>query len=220
MSVSGQRICRLAEQASATDAPADALRLVQELRLEIDDFERQQVARALSAGESVSAVARALGVKRQSAHRRFRDLVPAKAYGRRLRTTPESRLAVEYARREAEADASAAAEIGSQHLLLGALRSGDHPVLAALEELGVGFEAAQETCRARADGVPVGELKTVLAAAAQPARTAGADRVGIEHLLAGALSDPAGGATAIVRALGVAPEAIAAVLTSALSQNT
>jgi ATP-dependent Clp protease ATP-binding subunit ClpA len=218
MSVSGQRICRLAEQASATDAPADALRLVQELRLEIDDFERQQVARALSAGESVSAVARALGVKRQSAHRRFRDLVPAKAYGRRLRTTPESRLAVEYARREAEADASA--EIGSQHLLLGALRSGDHPVLAALEELGVGFEAAQETCRARADGVPVGELKTVLAAAAQAARTAGADRVGIEHLLAGALSDPAGGATAIVRALGVAPEAIAAVLTIALSQNT
>src|SRR4051794_7633393 len=115
MSVSGQRICRLAERASAADEPADALRFVRELRLEIDDFERQQVARALDAGEPVSAVARALGVRRQSAHRRFRDLIPATPHGRRLRPSPEMRLAVEYARREAKE--LGAPEIGSEHLL-------------------------------------------------------------------------------------------------------
>jgi ATP-dependent Clp protease ATP-binding subunit ClpA len=212
MSFSGQRICRLAEQASGAELPAEALRLVRELRLEIDDFERQQVARALSAGESVSAVARALGVQRQSAHRRFRDLVPAKAHGRKLRPMPEVRIAVEYAQREAKAVGASA--VGSEHLLLGILRSGDHPVVSRLGELGIEFEAAQDACRGRDTAVPADEPKAVLAAAARAARSAGSRRVGLEHLLAGTLSDPAGGANAVVRALGVVPEAVTALATS------
>lgn len=207
MSVSGRQICRLAEQASAAEVPTEALRLVRALRLEIDDFERQQVARALGAGEPVSAVARALGVRRQSAHRRFRDLIPASSHTRRVRPSPETRLAVEYARREAEA--LGADGVGGEHLLLGLLRSGDHQVVRALDDLGVDFEAAHEVCRERAATVRPGEPKVVLAAAARAARAAGADRVGIEHLLAGVLSDPAGGATELVRALGIAPEAVA-----------
>src|SRR3954454_12206667 len=101
MSVSGRRICQLAEQVSAATVPAEALSLLKELRQEIDDFERQQVAHALTTGETVTAVARALGVSRQSAHRRFRDLVPARVQSSRLSPTPEARLVVEYARREA-----------------------------------------------------------------------------------------------------------------------
>jgi len=210
--VSGQRICRLAEQASSATVPGEALRLVRALRDEINDFERQQVARALTAGEPVSAVARALGVSRQSAHRRFRDLVPPRTRARRSRPTPEARLVVEYARREAREAAVGA--VGSEHLLLGMLRAGDDQTLT---ELGVTFDAAQSAARAVSaqgrDRAEVGqEVRLALAEAAQRARRAGADRVGLEHILFGALSDPAGGATAVLHALGVTPDAVTAAV--------
>jgi ATP-dependent Clp protease ATP-binding subunit ClpA len=195
----------LAEQASDAVVPTEALRFVRELRMEIDDFERQQVARALAAGEPVTAVARALGVRRQSAHRRFRDLIPARVHARRLAPSPETRLAVQYARDEAEE--LGADGIGSEHLLLGLLRSGDHPAVQALEELGVNYEAAREECRKRDADTGADGPKPVLAAAARAARAAGASQVGIEHLLDGVLFDAAGGAAQIVQALGVAREA-------------
>src|SRR4051794_41892295 len=72
---SGELICRLAEQASTAASPDEALRLMRELRAGIDAFERRQVARALTAGRSVAWVARALGVTRQSTHRRVREPV-------------------------------------------------------------------------------------------------------------------------------------------------
>src|SRR4051812_48502376 len=130
MSVSGQRICRLAERASAADSPDAALSIVRALRAEIEEFERQHVARALTLGEPVSSVARALGVSRQSAHRRFRDLVPPRAPSQRPRPTAETRLAIEYARRQA-CDHGAAA-VGSEHILLGILRSGASETVEAL----------------------------------------------------------------------------------------
>src|SRR4051812_50214041 len=71
---SGELICSLAEQASTAASPDEALRLMRELRAGIDAFERRQVARALTAGRSVAWVARALGVTRQSTHRRVRGL--------------------------------------------------------------------------------------------------------------------------------------------------
>ena len=99
MSVSRDVICRLAEQASTAASPDEALRLTRALREEIDTFERQQVARALTAGGSVASVARALGVTRQSAHRRFRELIAPRKRDGRPRPTPELRLVVEHARR-------------------------------------------------------------------------------------------------------------------------
>jgi hypothetical protein len=207
--VSGQRICRLAEEASAAGVPAEALTIVRQLREEIDDFERQQVARALTAGEPVSAVARALGVSRQSAHRRFRDLVPSRMHASRLRVTPEARLVVEYARREArEMGASA---VASEHLLLGILRSGDHDAAIGLENLGVTIEAARRSVREVASAdldheTPKREVRAALADALRCARSSGAGQVGVEHVLVGVLGDPAGGATCVLRALGVAPE--------------
>jgi hypothetical protein len=209
MSVSGQRICRLAEEASEAGVPAEALRIVKQLRREIDDFERQQVARALTAGEPVSAVARALGVSRQSAHRRFRDLVPSRMPAARARPTPEARLVVEYARREAR-DMSATA-LTSAHLLLGILRSEDHDAAKGLENLGVTIEAARQSAREVAGADPDRqaanrEVKAALAEALRCARSSGARLVGVEHVLVGALGDPANGATRVLRTLGVAPE--------------
>ena len=121
--MSGQEICRLAERASTAATPDEALEILRALREELGEFERQQVARALTLGEPVTAVARALGVSRQSAHRRFRDLVPPRAPAQRLLPTPETRLAVEYARYEARKHGAPA--VGSVHLLLGILHSGN-----------------------------------------------------------------------------------------------
>jgi ATP-dependent Clp protease ATP-binding subunit ClpA len=203
----------LAERASAAASPDEALALVKALRDEIDDFERQHVARALTLGEPVSAIARALGVSRQSAHRRFRDLVPPRQRSTRPRPTPEAKLAVEYARREARRLGAAA--VSSEHLVLGILRSGDCATVEALASLGVTLPATRAAARAitaaqesepRVDD----EVRTVLAEALRAAIRERAGQVGIEHLLIGALMDPAGGAAQLLRALGVSPEAAGA----------
>jgi len=74
VSVSGQRICALAEEAAAAAEPEVALETLTRIREELQEFERQQVARALTAGRTYGNVARALGISRQAAHRRFKDL--------------------------------------------------------------------------------------------------------------------------------------------------
>ena len=209
MSVSGQAICRLAERASAAPSPDEALALVKVLRDEIDEFERQHVARALTLGERVSDVARALGVSRQSAHRRFRDLVPPRQRSKRPRPTPEVKLAVEYARREARKLGASA--VTSEHLLLGMLRSGDCATVEALNALGVTLDAARPAARtvsaARAGRPELeDEARAVLAEALRAAQRERAGQVGIEHLLIGALMDPAGGAAQVLCALGISPE--------------
>jgi ATP-dependent Clp protease ATP-binding subunit ClpA len=215
MSVSGQNICRLAERASAAATPDEALQLVRALREEIDDFERQHVARALTLGKPVTAIARALGVSRQSAHRRFRDLVPPRVQGARPHPTPEAKLAVEYAR--CEARELGAPAVAGEHLLLGILRLGDCATVQALASLGITLETARPAARrvsaARPEEPPSGdETKAVLAEALRASLDERAGRVGIEHLLIGALNDPAGGAASVLLALGVAPDSARAKL--------
>src|SRR5918992_3465255 len=117
MSVSGQRICGLAVDAAEARDAEEALRTLTSLRVELHEFERQQVARALTTGQSFGDVARAMGISRQAAHRRFRDLsVQRGQEPHRLRPTPEVRLAFEYAR--AEAKALGASVLSSAHILL------------------------------------------------------------------------------------------------------
>ena len=70
-------ICRLAEQAAGADEPEAALQALRELRGELEDLERSRVEDALRNGSSFGAVARAMNISRQAAHRRYRDLVPA-----------------------------------------------------------------------------------------------------------------------------------------------
>src|SRR3954451_11089611 len=223
MSVSGRRICQLAEQVSAATVPAEALSLVKELRHEIDDFERQQVARALTAGETVSAIARALGVSRQSAHRRVRDLVPARMRSNRPSPTPEARLVVEFARREARELSNT--PVGTEHLLLGVLRSGDHPAAALLSDLGITLDAARAAVLTLGDSrhEPAEvdrEIKRVLEEALRAAHRDGANRVGVEHLLIGALHDPAGGATQVLRTLGMTRDVVATLVVTRCGSET
>lgn len=215
MSASGQKICRLAECASAAASPEEALRFVRALREEIDDFERQHVARALTLGEPVSAIARALGVSRQSAHRRFRELVPPRRQAARAQPTPEVRLAVEYARGEARR--LSAPTVAGEHLLLGILRLDDCAPVQALNALGITIETArpvaQQVSAARLQGPPLeDETRAILANALRASHRGHAGRVGIQHLLLGALNDPAGGAANVLRALGVTPEVARATL--------
>ena len=205
MSVSGQRICRLAEQASAAATPDEALRTLRTLREELVEFERQHVARALTLGETVAAVATALGVSRQSAHRRFRDLVPPRARPERMLATPEAQLAVEYGRREASRQG--APSVGSVHLLIGILCSGDSETVQALNALGITIDAVREAVETPDpnDRLAV-ESRVALGYALRMALREQAEMVGLRHLLAGALHDSADGAGAAIRALGVTPE--------------
>ena len=210
MSASGQRICRLAEDAAAAPFPADALRLVCELRLELEEFERQQVARALTAGEPMSAIARALGISRQAAHNRFRPLTrsPRASAGSQRCATPETRLVADYARREAAELGSAT--VGVEHLLLGILRNGDERAASALEAAGLDLEAGRSHLRAAF--APTGDTRAALAEAAREADARASECIGVEHLLRGCLRDPRGAAQAFLAALGVTPRAVVAAL--------
>lgn len=218
MSVSGQLICRLAEEAA--DAPeADvALQKLTALREELEQFERQQVARALTAGGTFGDVARALGISRQAVHRRFRDLSPRRPRSRSgLGPTPEVRLAIEYAR--AEAAELRAPTLTLELVLVGILRTGDRRGASALAAAGVTLEetrarlreTAGDTSR-QAGGPGSVDIRPVLGEAVRCASRRGADRVEVEHLLRAALSHDEGEAGRLLRSMGVDPEAVIAEL--------
>ena len=156
------RLVELLEHAVRASDPEVALHALSALRRELDAFERVQAWRALDAGSSYGSVARALGISRQAAHRRYRELAaateppPGAASPARLRVAPEARAAVQLA--SEEATALGAARMGSEHLLLGILRAGD-AVAAA--------RAARRTAsrsRARAHGRPADARRTTSAA--------------------------------------------------------
>lgn len=228
MSVSGQRICRLAEEAAQAAEPEDALETLTRLRDELHEFERQQVARALTNGRSFGDVARAMGISRQAAHRRFRDLATHRAQeGRRLPPTPEVRLVFEYAR--AEATALGDSDLASVHILLGILRGGDRRAAAALISTGITIDAVRREARTLA-GARRGvsprpreplrasevDVRAVLAEAVRCARRDGAARVEVEHLLRSALSNGDTPALRVLRRLGVAAERVLAELDAEL----
>lgn len=198
MSVSGQLICRLAEAAAETPDPERALRTLTALRAELDQFERQHVARALTAGRSFGTIARALGVSRQAAHRRFKDLT-----GRRRRAevppSPEVRLAVEYAGEEAARLSDG--RLGPAHLLLGVLRTGDRRGAAALTAAGMELDTCREAAPS-ASGDDVG-LRALLANAVQNAKQENRRCVEIEDVVRAALDSRHHSVTTMLAGAGV-----------------
>ena len=224
MSQNGQRICRLAEEAANATQPNDALRLLCELRRELEDFERRQAARALTGGESFGAIARALGVSRQSAHRRFRDLAPGGDGDGAERPTPEARLVAQYAREESVALGDAG--VRSEHMLLGVVRLGDGRAGTTLEQAGVTLEDARAVARRlrarriRPDdgGLGSGTGRRLAHSALSAARVQGAGSIDMERLLLGALEDGDGGAAAVLRELGVRVEAVRASLVEQIAR--
>src|SRR3954451_20882489 len=105
-----QRAIGLLERAITAPEPTGALRALTALREELDALERQQAARALREGKTFTAIAEPLGISRQAAHRRYRDLNPTPTL------SAEARAALLRAREEAARLGSYS--IDGQHLLL------------------------------------------------------------------------------------------------------
>ena len=155
MATGDRQLGELLRRAVSTDDPEDALRAVTILRGELDRLERDAVSCARVAGASWSSIADALNITRQAAQKRHRGAAPAPnaapAPMRTVLVTAPARMAVRLGRQEARAMGSDL--VGSEHLLLGILRSGDHHATRVLTELGVIDEAAAE--RAGAAGLEV-----------------------------------------------------------------
>ena len=221
MSISGQRICALAEEAAEATDPELALETLTRIRSELAEFERQQVARALTGGRSYGDVARAMGITRQAAHRRFKDLAgPRRRSDKRLPPTPEVRLVFEYAREEAKA--SGVRVLAPVHVVLGILRNGDRRAAGALVASGVDLDSARrmaryETATDGAEGGAKVDVRAMLAETAQCARDRGADVVEVEHLLRSALASDDPGAGRMLQRLGVTPARVLAELDSGAS---
>jgi len=214
ISASGTLVCRLADEAAEAPDPEKALAILLELRSELQEFERQQVARALTAGRSFGDVARAMDISRQAAHRRFRDLASRRrSESRQLPPTPEVRLVFEYARREAEAVGTTNP---APHLVvLGVLRCGDHRGAAALDEAGVTLEDARGALRrhARAPGAGDTDIRRVLTGSVECAKRHEADRIEVEHVLRSALAAEFEDVTrSLLEDLGTTPERVLAAL--------
>jgi transposase-like protein len=219
------RLVDLLEHAVRASEPEVALHALSSLRRELDAFERVQAWRALDAGSSYGSVARALGISRQAAHRRYRALAAATeppagtSEPARLRVAPEARAAVQLAAEEAAA--LGAARMGSEHLLLGILRADDPIVSAALRAGGITIEnarmaaqptlAGEESMEERSSQVTTYARKVftdaLRAAAAEPGHV-----IGITDLFKSALSDPNGGACRTLEALSVDVDALRASL--------
>jgi hypothetical protein len=167
---SADRLRELTEHAVRAAQPAAALRAMAALREELEAFERLQVARALDAGQSFGEVARALGISRQAAHRRYRELASG---AQAPRLSSEARAALLRAREEAARHGSRS--IDSEHLLL------------ALAPRGLDVDAAR-----RRLGPPT--INAPEPAGLDPKLHARLVRNGgplqVDHLLRAALADP------------------------------
>jgi transposase-like protein len=108
-----QIITRLERVLTASD-PLRSLRELGALRAELDTFERDQVRRALESGASFAAVARALGITRQAAHRRYRHLLDGETPPR-LVASAEALAILQRARLEAAR--AGAATVGPEHVV-------------------------------------------------------------------------------------------------------
>jgi hypothetical protein len=198
MAPNAQRILTVLERALTAQDPTAALRAMTELRTEIDGLERVHVARALQAGATFADVARPLGISRQAAHRRYRDLASAPPPPPRSPTlSAEARAALIRAREEATRHGSGS--IDSEHLLVAIARTARPPLR------GLDVEAARRsfgppTVNATS---PTGfrpSLHALLSRDQGPLR--------LDHLLRAALEDPDGGAKRLLDRLGIAPETL------------
>src|SRR3954447_13078590 len=146
MAVSLEHPTSLAARALDAEEPCERLRAICALRDELDALEADAVRGAIGAGRSWSQVAEALGISKQSAHRRHAkrlDEPPPALPSRRAEAAPPDRMLVTaQARRAARAARAAAralehAEVDPGHLLLGLMAETDGPAAVCLTAIGV-----------------------------------------------------------------------------------
>jgi hypothetical protein len=218
----------LLRRAVSTDDPEDALRAITVLRGELDRLERDHVSCARVAGASWSAIADALSITRQAAQKRHRGAPPAQSSGpgpiRTVLVTAPARMAVRLGRQEARAMGSDV--VGSEHLLLGVLRSGDHAAARVLHDLGVSLAEARSAAQPTlVDGQPTEPAgrdgishyaRSVLEQSLREAVARGEGFIGPEHLLLALLREDVGGAARTLHELGIDPDTVRQRLACAL----
>ena len=205
----GARICRLAEEATTVGEPESALRTLTELRAELDDFVRLQVGRGLADGRSFGELARALGISRQAAHRRYRELAPMRGTApRSWRPTRRAASCGSHTRRRARrarppwgACSCCSASCGP---------TATPPARCdprASRWRGYASAGGWRTSATTAPAACGGSCS-----APDVSRSDGDARLRPEQLLLAAIADADGGAGRMLRALGTTPESIRARL--------
>jgi Clp amino terminal domain, pathogenicity island component len=216
-----RQLGELLRRAVSTEDPEDALRAITALRGELDRLERDAVSCARVAGASWSAIADALSITRQAAQKRHRGAAQAASAAsapmRTVLVTAPARMAVRLGRQEARATGSEL--VGSEHLLLGILRSGDPRAVGVLEELGVTLDDARAAAQPTlVDGRPPPEpptkdgissyARSVLEQSLREAVARGEGYIGVEHLLLALLREDVGGAARTLHELGIDPDVV------------
>jgi hypothetical protein len=218
-----RQIGDLMRRAISTEDPDDALRAITVLRGELDRLEREAVACARVAGASWSTIADALSITRQAAQKRHRGASSpqqsssAPAPMRTVLVTAPARMAVRLGRQEARAMGSEI--VGSEHLLLGILRSGGHQPARVLNELGVTLDDARAAAQptlvdGQSAAEPVGKdgisgyARAVLEQSLREAIARGESYIGVEHLLLALLREDVGGAARTLHELGIDPDVV------------
>jgi Clp amino terminal domain, pathogenicity island component len=194
----------LLARAVRLDDPAGGLAAVRELREHLVRVEAIHVENALRDGWRWSDVAGALGLSKQAAHRKYAQTMRP----RLERDTGAARLAVLYARQEAQALGAGA--LGTEHVLLGLTRLAGTRTAGALGALGITSQAVHQVLPDLAPeaGAPFTEY---CRAALQDALR---DRSGLEpeHVLLALLRQEPSNAVRVVRALEVEPSSVRATL--------
>ena len=221
MAASPATIEQLARDTVHIADPETALRALSALRQELDGIERELVQRAIAAGASWSQIARSLGVSKQAAHRKHRQLAeqpsaPTGAAEPRILVTGEARRSIKYAREEARRLRVPA--VGTEHILLGLLRCRHSHAVRALNALGVTHAAAKECLQTTIvtpspepeepgeglDGVSP-HARRILEGSLREALARGDGYIGVEHLLLALLTDSRNGAVQTLEALQTTP---------------
>lgn len=198
---------QLARETAQIDDPETALRALTALRRELDATEPEIVRRALQARASWSQIARALGISKQAAHRKYRHLFEQAdiAGDQRMLVSDEARQCIEFAREEAKRLGQPA--VATEHILLGILRCDGSEAAAALNAEGVTLETARDCLQTTMPGLPPPEAnrpaaeytvsshaRRIVDSSRREAREQGEDAIGVEHLLLALLSDSRNGA--------------------------
>lgn len=229
MSAGGEAtIEQLARDVVQITDPDNALRALTALRQELDATEPELVLQALQGGASWSQVARALGITKQAAHRKYRFLfdhainVPPSA---KLLVTSEARRTIQYAREEAKRLGQPG--VGTEHILLGILRCERSAAAKALNVVGVTLERARASLHTTLPGLPPEQVESpgdgisqqsrrILERAVREAAQRGDSHIGVEHLLLALLVDSRNGAVQTLEDLKTSPARVKRQLELAL----